>query len=343
MLIRIFKFFGIIAILFTGLGIWMEYSLTTWIVGSILWFALLCGSIYYVYNYAMRWYIERSEPESAESNPLAAANLFYETVHLKSENGSPIEGWYIPARPDDGSQDPALTGPVVIYSHGFGNSRELAKDVTYRQMVRLHHEGYAILTFDYPYGNRPGAHKVSAGVLESLDLKAAIDFARHQKGHHFVIVWGFSYGAGVALLLAINAPHHGMDALVCDSAFIPRERVLEHMLERFAGLPRWLSRLLLPHFWKKFLGDKWEHHPIEGVLDTDFRIPILLLHGTDDQDAPFTVMEELATRQSHTQFLWIPVRHGHHMELQDVLGEEEYNTMIIHWIATQYVLSGLSR
>lgn len=146
-------------------GPWTPYLVTE--VAGVM---LLLGMVLYMYGVAMRWYTRNAQMQRAVSNPSDAASLPFECFRLNRPMDVQIEGWFIPE-----PVHPELRHSAVIYSHGFGNSREMCGDVTYRQMTALHTAGYGIFTFDYPYGDRAHSHPMTAGIEESRDLLAVVD------------------------------------------------------------------------------------------------------------------------------------------------------------------------
>ena len=298
-------------------GLWTPY-LVIEAVGLMLFF----GTVLYFYRVAMRWYTRDAEMERHVSDP-SQAGLAFESFCVQRASGVQIEGWYIP---ETAGRVPCRK--AVIYSHGFGNSREVCGEVTYRQMAALHKAGYAIFTFDYPYGDRPHSHPMTAGIEESRDLLAVVDYVR-SRAYAWVAVFGYSFGGGTALLAAQSG---GVNALFLDSAFIAQLSLLIDMLKRFAGLPPLLSRILLPPFWKHCIGIGWRDHPMNTILNHTFSIPMLIAHGTHDADAPYAVMATFAQHQSPWG-TFLSVSQGKHMELHEVLGEDGYNATILQWLS----------
>lgn len=246
-IITVWCTFSILVLVFRVilLGSWIPY-----LVAEAVGLLLVLGVLSYFYSVAMKWYTTGAEMASVVSDPKQGIGLDFEDFTIERAALIKIKGWYIPENPK------IVRHSAVVYSHGFGNCREVCGEVTYRQMRMLHECGCAVFTFDYPYGNRDDAHRMTAGVEESKDLIAVVQYAR-SKGYKFITVFGYSFGGGTALL---SASEGGLDALFLDSAFIANISVLVEKLERFAGLPRGLSRFLLPPFWSYYMGRNHPHY-----------------------------------------------------------------------------------
>ncbi|WP_240953686.1 alpha/beta hydrolase [Sphingomonas sp. G-3-2-10] len=135
-----------------------------------------------------------------------------ETVQLKAADGVQVYGTY---------SEPANAHAVILLFHQAGSGQgEYATIVP-----RLNAEGYATLTLDQRSGGDMfgGNWTVKAlgrevSYLDARkDLEAALDWARTRKLP--VILWGSSYSASLALLLAADRP--GQVAAVL--AFSPDE------------------------------------------------------------------------------------------------------------------------
>lgn len=307
-------------------GPWLTYL----VIEAVGW-AVCFGVVLYFYRVALVWYTRGAAMQRAVNDP-SLVELPFAAFLLERSPGIQIDGWHVPETVGLTRQRSA-----VIYSHGFGNSREVCGEVTYRQMAALHQAGHAIFTFDYPYGDRAHSHQMTAGIEESRDLLAVVDYVR-SLGYAWVAVFGYSFGGGTALLAAQSGK---VNALFLDSAFVARLAVMTDMLKRFAGFPPLLSRILLPTFWKHYIGVAWREHPMNTILDYTYTVPMLIAHGTHDADAPYAIMASFAQKHSRWATL-LSVPEGEHMELHAVLGEQRFNDAIVQWLAQvlQPVASG---
>ncbi len=300
--------------------------------GDWLWYWLIDSVLVLLYIVALCWLYHQifksfnhDKMEVAKSDPQKEIGLNFEELELCTSKGHPIKGWYISSVKESSDK------PVIIYSHGFGLSREQLGEVSYRQFDFFIKKGYSVITFEYPIGDREGAHKVSGGVLEAEDLSTVVRFA-NDKGHQFICLFGYSYGGNTSLYYAVNKVEPLVDAVILDSSIIVTPEIFAKQLEVWMGLPSYISRLFLSLMWKKNIGHHQNNHPIKNVHTEQSDIPILFWHGTHDKDAFYHVMEKISKRQSHTFTQLKTVQDGNHVELHNIVGESAYNQETYDWL-----------
>ncbi|GAA3069498.1 hypothetical protein GCM10020000_62420 [Streptomyces olivoverticillatus] len=127
-------------------------------------------------------------------NPRDALGLDHTDVEVPGELGA-LPAWFVPAARDT----------WVITVHGLGTTREHPMNV----LPFLH--GLRLPVLAPAYRNDPGApgtpHGIShLGAHEWRDLDAAVDYAV-RRGARRVVLHGWSTGATMALLAAVNGAH----------------------------------------------------------------------------------------------------------------------------------------
>ena len=158
---------------------------------------------------------------------------------------------------------------------------------------------YNLLLFDFRYLGQSEGRYSTAGVKETEDLNAAINFLK-SRGVDEVGVWGFSMGGAVALTTAAGVPE--IKAIVSESSYA-RLDLMARELYRIPLLKYPLAKLTL--FWTElFLGiDVREASPIESVQNLN--IPILLIHSTNDEVIPWRhaeLLKEALKNNPKTEF-----------------------------------------
>jgi abhydrolase domain-containing protein 17 len=164
---------------------------------------------------------------------------------------------------------------TVLYSHGNG---ETLGDI-YADLITLQKLNFNVLAYDYRgYGLSPG----QASVANSYqDVEAAYDYLINilKVPADRIIIFGRSVGSGPSTYLASRRSSAG---LILESAFTSTFRVV-------------IPVKILP----------FDKFPNQDHL-AKIRVPILLIHGTDDQVIPFSHGESLyATAQEPKMFLAI--------------------------------------
>ncbi|MBI3549520.1 MAG: alpha/beta hydrolase [Elusimicrobia bacterium] len=192
----------------------------------------------------------------------------YRDVSLKTSDGVPVHGWYVPAAParPEAKSKPAA-GPlaasklVLLYCHG--NAGNISTRVPKVNM--FHRLGLGVLLFDYRgYGRSEGSPS-EAGTY--LDAEAAYRWLVEEAKvpAQNILVYGESLGNAVAIETAL---HHPSRALILESPFTS---ILD------------MGRLIFP-----FLPVSWlvtiRYDNLAKIPDV--RSPVLVLHSKDDRIIP---------------------------------------------------------
>jgi len=220
--------------------------------------------------------------------------IAYENASFKTADGLTLRGWYIPAaRP---------TEKTVILLHGYPADKG---DIL--PALAFLHEDFNLLLFDFRYlGESEGSYS-SAGAKEVEDLLAAIRFLK-AKGIEEVGVWGFSMGGAVALMALEKAPE--IRAVVSESSYASLAEMALSLLR--IPLLNYPVAYLVGLWAKIFLGiDLRNVSPAQRIRHT--RVPILLIHSSDDAVIPFSHAQSLQQalgENPHAEF-WFHNGFGH--------------------------------
>ena len=226
-----------------------------------------------------------------------------ETVHIASESGSLLSGWWLTGEPGDG---------CVVLMHGVRRSR--------RNMIRraevLHQNGFSVLLFDFQaHGESPG-RRITFGGREAMDAAAAVAFARRRVPEERIGVIGVSLGGAAALLGPAPLP---VDALVLESIYPDLHTVLGNRLRKHLGPTAGpvMAPLLRPLFELLML-------PVLGVGPAALRpidhiaaagAPVLVASGTRDVSTTIAEARSLFARAAEPKQFWA-VEGAAHVDLQ---------------------------
>lgn len=190
----------------------------------------------------------------------------------------------------------------AIHMHGLGSSRA----GTLRGAQVAAELGYTSLVISYRNdgeGPQLGAGRSTLGFTESQDAESAVDFAV-QRGAQQIVLFGWSMGAAIALRVANRARHPGVIAgIVLDSPVLNWVEVIKANCER-SGLPAAVGHLVTPWL---MLAPAARCVGLPGVVPLrefdwvkraeELSVPMVILHSTIDDSAPFSVSEELRGRR----------------------------------------------
>ncbi len=206
-------------------------------------------------------------PGVVQSTP-ADFGMAYEDLRLNAGDGQ-VHGWWIPA-PDS----EAANSPVIVYAHGNGSN---LSDLVSR-FQQFHNMGCAVMAVDYRgYGQSSGPFPNEQRVYEDIEAAWEYLIAQRQIEAKRIVLYGQSIGGAIALDLAIDHPEAA--GLIMESSFTSMREMVDY---KFPLLPKIT--------------------PIDIVLTQRFdsmgkmrslKIPLLLVHGTDDDIVPAHMSQQL--------------------------------------------------
>ncbi len=220
----------------------------------------------------------------------ADAGVAAEEVVVDTPVG-PASAWLIPGAGGDGDH-------WAIHIHGLGSSRA----GTLRGVQVASEAGLTSLVVTYRNdgeGPTVGSGRSTLGATETDDVRAALRFAL-LRGARRITLFGWSMGAAIALQLAADAEFDGVvDRLVLDSPVLDWQATINANCAR-AGLPSWSGVFARPWLQNRSLArvaglsSKVPLDEFGWLKRTSERsVPTLILHGVEDESAPFEIARRL--------------------------------------------------
>jgi pimeloyl-ACP methyl ester carboxylesterase len=217
---------------------------------------------------------------------------------LVTEDGVPIDAVHLPGQKD----------LAIIVAHGF--TRCWQHPHVWRIASRFNRAA-GVIMFDFRGHGRSGGLS-TLGDLEIKDLDAALAYAR-ELGYARVAAVGFSMGASIVLRHA--GLIGGLDAAVSVSSpgrwyYRGTKRMrhvhlaIEHRLGRFVTR-RWLNTRITPEGWKLV-----PVPPAEAAARIS-PVPLLIVHGEQDQYFPPEHARQLHLAAREPKELWLLPDMGH--------------------------------
>ncbi|MDP9337029.1 MAG: alpha/beta hydrolase [Actinomycetota bacterium] len=231
-------------------------------------------------------------PDRRLVDPAQAGMSGVEDFRLTTDEGETLVAWYVPAK--DGH-------PLILYFHGNGGAL-VDRVPRFRALTA---SGYGLLAISYRgYGGSTGS-PTQKGLMEDGETAYLEARARGYDGDRIVLM-GESLGTGVAIALAAT---HEAAALVLDS---PYSSAVEVAAAHYAIFPvNWLM-------FDRFRSD---------LAIGDVHIPILVLHGDEDDVIPIGLARRLFELANEPKTFML-VSGGKHL----VLGLAEVFPRVREWI-----------
>lgn len=243
----------------------------------------------------------------------ADLGLAYRDVWFEAADGTPLHGWFLPAR--------GTAKAMLLHLHG--NAGNVATHLGF--VAWLPAQGISVLTVDYRGYGRSGGAPTLAGV--HLDAAAALAQALALRDTEGMTaqpfgVLGQSLGGSIAITaLARSELKSRTCLLVIDAAFAGYRRIVRDKLGEF-----WLMGPLRSVL-SAGIADGFDPVDEIGKLAPT---PLLILHGDEDPVVPLAHGQALFAAAQQPKQLWV-VRGGGHL---DAFATPELRTLLVNSLAS---------
>lgn len=262
---------------------------------------------------AVLWGAWRSVTPVRETPPPYPPDVDLEEVRFPSRDGTHLFGMFLRGRKGY---------PGVILCHGYFKSLAEPFEVG----LRLNHEGYSVLLFDFRGCGRSGGRFTTIGYKETWDVLAAVGFLKSRLGEAPIGVFAISMGAAAAIMAAARTPE--IAALIADSPYAHLQGVMRRRLSEVVPF-RWMMPLgWLSAFIGQLLsgGSMRSVRPVEYVGRLSPR-PILLIYGERDSYIPPEQTRELFAAAGEPKEMWLAPGSDHAVARLD--HPEEYMRRVL--------------
>lgn len=230
-------------------------------------------------------------PDRVDYEPRLPAPIPHEDVWIDSSDDVRLHGWFLKAQGE--------ARATVVYLHG--NAQNLTAHAAYVDWLPA--AGYNVLITDYRgYGLSTGQPS-REGLL--ADARAGWFYARTRADvdPQKMILLGQSLGGANALALAGREQLPGLKAVIADSAFSSYSRIGREKILQIPGVGYLL----------------WPFSPLivsgglspEPVVDRIAPVPLLLIHGDQDNVVPASHSARLYAKAGTPKLLWTLQGGGH--------------------------------
>lgn len=222
-------------------------------------------------------------PTRDEPTTPATWGLKFEAIDFKSADGTPLHGWFIPAK----NKAPKGT---VVFSHG--NAGSISYHLGF--CAWLAEASYNVIIYDYRGFGKSGGSVDRRGMID--DVKAAFNYAlkRPDIDAHRLISYGHSLGGAQSVTALGESPVKGLRAIIIDASFASY-RAMAGIIGGQLGASLVSDELAPKDFVKKLAP-----------------VPLLVIHGDADEIVPVSQGLQLfkAAAEPKTLFEVKSGRHG---------------------------------
>jgi uncharacterized protein len=215
--------------------------------------------IFWIFEPAFVFHLIPRPPVAPESAGLKG----FSEVHLTTDDGARLYGWWRAPPPDHGA--------IVLFT---GTGVTLSD---YEPLIAdFAAQGLGVLGIDYR-GNGASEPAPASEAGWRADARAAYDFVHAAAPQAKIVAYGQSMGTGFALMLALDRPVAGV---LLDSPYASVARLFTGGLPILRGVP-------LP-------AELMMANPISSeAAIRRIRAPVLMLHGTEDHAIPIAEARRL--------------------------------------------------
>lgn len=224
----------------------------------------------------------------------AEIGLEYRDVEFRSSDGTPLHGWWLPAK--------GTALGTILFLHG--NAENISTHIG--SVHWLPEQNYNVFLFDYRgYGKSQGTAEID-GVIKDVASAITTVLEMPENKRQPIIVFGQSLGAGMALYAVAHSPHRDqIKALIVESSFSAYRQIAREKLGSF-----WLT-------WPFQYPLSWtvtdQYNPIDAV-PAIAPIPLLLVYGKEDPIVPYHHGQQLFAAAREPKALWL-LPNGRHISI----------------------------
>jgi fermentation-respiration switch protein FrsA (DUF1100 family) len=206
----------------------------------------------------------------------------FEEVRFESGDGTPLHGWFIPARAEKAKG-------TVVFSHG--NAGSLGHHLGF--VMWLAEAGYNVLMYDYRGFGKSGGEVDRRGMIN--DVKAAFQYAvkRADVNVNRLVSYGHSLGGAKSITALAETPVKGLCAVIIDGTFASYRR---------------MARVVGGQLGESLVTDELAPKDFVHKLSP---IPLLVVHGARDEVVPLSQGLQLFKTAGQPKTLF-EVKTGHH-------------------------------
>lgn len=299
------------------------------VLGAILLLTVISGSYVFIVGCIRRkdlpWLVEHEIKKTSYGkyyDYIVASDCWLkdhsaQDVYITSEDGLKLHGLWIPTKNARGT---------ILFAHGYRSTMlvdfGLAFDFYRKNGMNL------LIPEQRSHGQSEGRY-ITFGVKESRDMVKWLAFHNKEFGKAPVILSGLSMGASTMLYLADKDLPDNVRGVIADCGFTSPKEILSSVFTRVTHLPAaptlWITDLLA----RILAGFSLTQEDSRSTLCNN-RLPIVLVHGLDDDFVPSRMTEEAYRVCTGQKQLLLVEGAGHGVSF--LIAKDQYIAMITNFL-----------
>ena len=194
-------------------------------------------------------------------------------IWIESEDGLRLHGHWIPAENAKGT---------ILLAHGYRSTMLLDFGCAFEV---FHDRGFNVLVPNQRSHGESQGRFITFGVLESRDMVAWLNFHNEKFGMYPTLLYGISMGASTMLYLANKDLPSNVKGIIADCGFTMPAEIITEVFRSVLKLPALLSIRVADVLSRIIAGFSLYQEDSRKTLAAS-RLPVLLIHGRDDNFVP---------------------------------------------------------
>ena len=243
-------------------------------------------------------------------------DLPHERLILKTAEGIDLSCWLIKA-----NSKPQGT---IIYLHGVSESKLVGLPMA----KKFHERGYNVFLYDSRRHGESGGTYCTYGFYEKHDTSTAINYLMGRQDLTLGKIGLFGTSMGAAVAIQVAAIDKRISAVVAESGFATLRGIFDDYQRRMIKLPwHYLRNIVIKRSERIAHFKAHDVSPVDSIRDV--HVPILILHGLEDNLIDSVYSEQLYKNAATPKELWL-IPHARHSDMPEA-GGAEYAERILNF------------
>lgn len=194
-------------------------------------------------------------------------------IWIKSDDGLKLHGQWVRVHNARGT---------MLLVHGYRSTKLVDFGVAFDY---YHEKGFNLLLPEHRCHGESQGRFITFGVKESTDMLRWIEYHNREFGPMPMVLSGLSMGASTVMFMADMPLPGNVKGLIADCGFTSPADILADVFRDVTHIPPWPSVFAADLFARCFAGFSLWQKQTEKTLANN-RLPILMVHGTEDDFVP---------------------------------------------------------